>query len=542
VQGGTVLYPTISIGNRFQYYSAFFQDDFKVARRLTLNLGLRYEVAVPVREVTDRQSYFDATLPNPRAGGRPGALAFTGTGPGRTGNPNLPIKTDYRNWGPRIGLAFQINDRTVLRTGYGIFYGLAGAATENALGTRLQLGYNAQPNFVALDPNGVQPAFYWQNGLPPVDPAPPVIDSSFANNQSISNWVRAEDGRPPYIQNWHFGIQRQITNSLMVEVAYVGTKGTRLTSSNMRINQLHPDLMRMGLQLGLDVNSQAARDAGFQPPYAGFIGTVAQALRPFPQYFDITAPMETLGHSTYNSLQVQVQKRYAQGLNFSVAYTFSKKITNAGESQVGEQNAGPMDFYNLSLDKSLSYNDLPHVLAIGYAYELPIGEGKRYLNIRTPVLSHLISGWQISGMHRYQSGPPLRISGGFSTGIFSPNRPTYVPGQEVRTDVGAGDFDPARDLWLNINAFSNGERFQFGDVPRTIPERSFPFFDESIGLLKKTQFGETVQLEFRAEFYNVLNRVNFAPPERNINSAAFGRVGSQLGSPRQGQLGLRLSF
>jgi hypothetical protein len=369
-----------------------------------------------------------------------------------------------------------------------------------------------------------------------------VIDPSFANLQSISNWVRPEDGSPPYIQNWHFGIQRQITDNLMIDVAYVGSKGTRLTSSNMRINQLHPDLMGLGLQLGLDANSKAARDAGFAPPYPGFVGTVAQSLRPYPQYFTITAPMETLGHSTYNSLQIQLQKRFSHGLNFSVAYTFSKKLTNAGESQVGEQNAGPMDFYDLALDKSLSYNDLPHVLAIGYAYELPIGAGKPFLNTQTPVIRQLISGWQVSGMHRYQSGPPLRISGGFDTGIFSSNRPTYVRGEDIRTEVSAAEFDPAIHRWLNPNAFSNGERFQFGDVPRTIHERTFPFYDESFGVLKKTRLTEGVRLEFRAEFYNLLNRVNFAPPERNINSPAFGRVSSQLGNPRQGQLGLRLSF
>lgn len=541
VQGGTVLYPTTSVGNRFTYGSAFFQDDIKLTRRLTLNLGLRWEVVAPLREVADRLTYFDPSAPNPRAGNRPGALAFTGSGPGRTGS-GLPVDTDYNNWGPRAGLAFRVTDRTVLRTGYGIFYGLGGAGVENALGTRMQLGYNAQPTFAVLDPSGLTPAFYWDNGLPPVNPAPPVLDPSFANLQNIGSWVRSEDGRPPYVQNWHFGIQRQVTDNLMVDVAYVGSKGTRLTSSNMRINQLHPDLMHLGLALTLDVNSQTARDAGFAPPYPGFTGTVAQALRPFPQYLDITAPMETLGHSTYNALQMFVQQRLSHGLNFSVAYTFSKKLTNAGESQVFEQNAGPMDYYNLSLDKSLSYNDLRHVVAIGYSYELPIGSGKALLNVDTPVVRQLISGWQISGMNRYQSGPPLRISGAQSTGIFSGNRPTYVQGQNIRTDVSAGNFDPGVHRWLNVNAFSTGERFRFGDVPRTIHERGFPFFDESFSLLKKTRVAERVQFEFRVEFYNVFNRVNFAPPVTSITSPTFGQVTSQLGNPRQAQLGLRISF
>lgn len=541
VQGGTVLYPTTSVNNRFSYASAFIQDDIKLTRRLTLNLGLRYEVAVPLRERTDRLTFFDPTAPNPAAGGRPGALVFAGDGPGHIGKRQI-AETDFTNFGPRVGFALRLTDRTVVRSGYGIFYGTGGAVSENALGTRLQLGYNAQPTFHVTDPSGISPAFYWDDGLPPVNPPPPVLDPSFANNQRISNWVRPEDGRPPYVQNWHFGVQRQITDDFMVDIAYVGSKGTRLTSSNLRINQLHPDWMRLGALLGADVHSSAAQEAGITPPYPGFVGTVAQALRPFPQYLDITAPMETLGRSTYNSLQVMLQKRYSHGLTFSVAYTWSKKLTDSGESQISEQNAGPMNAYNVKLEKSLSYNDLPHVLVIGYAYDLPIGRGRRFLSGDVPILAWLLEGWQISGMSRYQSGPPLRIAGGMTTGIFSPNRPTYNPGVPIRTNVSAGDFDPAVHRWLNRDAFINTERFRFGNVPRTIHERAFPFYDESFALLKKTRIGERMQIELRIEFYNVLNRTNFARPVTNINSVDFGRVTAQLGNPRQGQIGLRLSF
>lgn len=539
VNGGTVLYPTVTVGDRYTYYGAFFQDDLKLTRKLTVNLGLRYEVAVPLREVADRISVFDPAAPNPRAGGLPGALIFAGQGPGRNGRKRF-ADTDFTNWGPRIGFACQVLPRTVLRGGYGIFYGTGGNAVETALGSRLQLGFNAQPTFTSLDPNGVQPAFYWDGGVPQDFPKPPFIDPSFANQQSLGNWIRSEDGRPPYIQNWHFGIQRQITENLVVDAAYVGSKGTRLPSSNLRLNQLHPDLMRLGLLLTADINSAAAREAGYRPPYPGFVGSVAQSLRAFPQYFDIVAPHETLGMSNYNSLQLLVQKRYSLGLTFSTAYTFSKKLGNAGESQVNEQNAGPMDAYNLKLDKALSYNDLTHVLAIGYAYDLPIGRGRRFFNAGP--LRKALEGWQISGMSRYQSGPPMRISGGFGTGIFSGNRPTFVPGEKIRTSVSPGDFDSARDVYLNRNAFSNGERFRFGDVPRTVNARSFPFYDESLGILKKTRIFENALVEFRAEFYNLPNRVIFGRPVTDINSLSFGRVSSQLNSPRQMQFGLRLSF
>ncbi|MBA2527595.1 MAG: hypothetical protein H0V18_17710, partial [Pyrinomonadaceae bacterium] len=349
-----------------------------------------------------------------------------------------------------------------------------------------------------------------------------------------------EDGRPPYIQNWQFSVQRQLGESLVVDAAYVGSKGTRLASQNLRPNQLPPELLKYRDILNANITSQAAQDAGFLPPYAGFSGTVAQALRPFPQYRTIGVPAETLGNSTYNSLQLQLRKRFSHGLQLSAAYTFSKKLTDSGESQIQGQNGGPMDAYNLRLEKAVSYDDPQHVLAIGYSYELPIGRDKA-LNITNPVANAIIGGWQMSGMLRYQGGFPLRIGGGFGLPIFSGNRPTYT-GEPIRTAVDRGSFDPAKDVWLNRAAFANGDRFSFGNVPRTVPARGFPFHDENIGLLKNFFFGEKVKLEYRAEFYNVLNRVNFAIPVTDSNSPNFGRVTSQLGNPRQMQMGLRLSF
>jgi hypothetical protein len=538
VNNATSFFPGSELGLRFRYISGFLQDDWKVTRRLTLNLGFRYEIAVPFNEVADRMSVFDPAAPNPAAGGRLGALVFAGSGPGRSGRSRF-ASTDWKNFGPRVGLAWQALSNTVVRAGYGIFYGMAGAAAENEIGTNVQLGFNAQPQFTVVQ-NG-EPAFYWDNGFPQNFIRPPVVDPSFANNQDIRNYIRPEDGRPPYIQNWQIGIQRQLGQSFVVEAAYVGSKGTRLASQNLRPNQLHPDYLKYGDLLNANITSQAARDAGFTLPYPGFTGTVAQALRPFPQYRTVALPSETLGNSTYNSLQLQARKRYSHGLQLSVAYTLSKKLTDSGESQVQAQNGGPMDTYNLRLEKSVSYDDPRHVLATGFSYELPFGRGKALLNFDNPIANAVIGGWQLSGMLRYQGGFPLRIGGGFGLPIFSGNRPTYT-GQPIRTTVSVGDFDPGRDVWLNRAAFSNGDRFAFGNVPRTVPARGFPFYDENVGLLKNFYVRERLRIEYRAEFYNVLNRVNFGPPVTDSNSVNFGKVASQLGNPRQAQMGLRLSF
>jgi len=538
VNNATSFFPGSELGLRFRYFSTFFQDDWKVTRRLTLNLGLRYEVPFPFVEVEDRMSAFDPAAPNPGAGNRPGALVFAGSGQGRSGRDRF-ASTDWKNFGPRVGLAWQVLPNTVVRAGYGIFYGMAGAAAENEIGTNAQLGFNAQPRFLSIQ--NAEPAFYWDNGFPQNFVRAPSLDPAFANNQDIRNYIRPEDGRPPYIQNWQLSIQRQVGAGLVFDVAYVGSKGTRLASQNIRPNQLSPQYLAFGDLLNANITSQAAIDAGFRLPYAGFTGTVAQSLRSFPQYLTISLPSETLGNSTYNSLQVQARKRYSHGLQFSVAYTYSKKLTDTGESQVQCQNAGPLNAFNLRLDKAVSYDDPGHVLAIGYTYELPFGKGRPILNAGNPIVNAIVGGWQLSGMLRYQGGFPLRVGGGFGLPIFSGNRPTYT-GQPIRTNVSAGDFDPEKDVWLNRAAFTNGDRFAFGDVSRTVAARGFPFYDEGVGLLKNFYVRDKLRVEYRAEFYNILNRTNFSPPVTDSNSPSFGKVTSQLGNPRQSQMGLRLSF
>jgi hypothetical protein len=499
---------------------------------------LRYEIPWAMHEVVDRLSLFDPTLANPGTGGRPDALTFAGNCSGCQGWSNV-ANTDYKEFGPRIGFALQVARDTVLRAGYGIFYATAGASTESSVGTGLILGYNAQPTPSSTD-GGITPAFYWDNGFPQNFQHPPVISASFANGTSISNYVRPDDGRAPYIQNWHFGIQQQISANFLLDVSYVGSKGTRLASSHLRPNQLPASYLSLGPILTQSITSPAAVAAGITAPYPGFTGSVNQALRAYPQFLTITDPLETLGFSNYNSLQVLLQKRYSMGLHFSVAYTWSKKIDDGSADQVNSGNPGPMDAYNVSIERSLSVDDVPHLVSIGYSYELPFGTGKRFLT--HGIAQKILGNWQIAGMNRYQSGFPLSIFGGNSLPIFSGNRPTYIYGQSIRTSVSAGDFDPAKNVWLNAAAFSNGPLYGFGNLSRTTNARGFPLLDESVTLIKKFPIRERVSLEFRAEFYNVLNRVQFSSPTTSITSPSFGVVSGQANNPRQGQMALKLNW
>jgi hypothetical protein len=327
---------------------------------------------------------------------------------------------------------------------------------------------------------------------------------------------------------------------MMLGVSYVGSKGTRLSSSHLRPNQLPDSYLALGPTLTQGITSAAATAAGIKAPYSGFTGSVNQALRAFPQYLTIVDPMETLGMSTYNSMQILLRKRYSAGLHLTVAYTWSKNIDDGSADQVNASDPAPMDVYNVALEKSLSVNDAPHILTIGYSYELPFGAGKRFL--KSGVLQKVLGNWQLAGMSRYQSGFPLRITGGNALPIFAGNRPTYVLGQPIRTSVSANDFDPARDKYLNSAAFNNGPLYGYGNAPRTVGARGFPLYEENLAAIKRFPIHERLTLDFRAEFYNILNRVVFAAPTTGITSPAYGVVSAQGNNPRQGQIALKLNW
>jgi hypothetical protein len=255
---------------------------------------------------------------------------------------------------------------------------------------------------------------------------------------------------------------------------------------------------------------------------------VAQALRPYPQYLNIDNRSNPNGNSTYHSLQTKVEKRLSAGLTLLGAYTWSKTISD-GDIMAGGGPSG-QDFYNRRLEKGISTNDVPHVVAISYLYELPVARGNRWFG-----------GWTLSGIHQYQSGRPIGVTANNTLGIFNGVlRPDVVGGVEKQNQ----DFqDPATDFWINRAAFSNPAPFTFGNSARAYTDLRAPgFLNESFGLIKRTQLTETLRLTFRAEFFNVFNRTQFAAPTGNINAAQFGRISAQANAPRQGQLALRLDF
>ena len=522
--------------NRYQYFAAYAQDDWKATRKLTVNFGLRWDVFYPRAEKLNNLSTFDPTTPNPAAGGRPGALIFLGDGPGRSGRSSF-ADTDYKAFGPRLGLAYQVNGKTVVRTGYGIYYALGNANAGLRDSLNSSAGFIATPVFESLDA-GVTPGFDWDAGFPQNFARPPFIDPSAANGADV-RLIGRNDGRAPYFQNWTFTIEREIVPRMNVEVAYLGTKGTRLGTNLVRMNELPPSLLNQGALLTRAFNSPEAIAAGITSPYAGFRGSVAQALRPFPQYLNLFNRADPNGNSTYHSLQTQLTVRAAKGFDVLMSYTFAKTISDA-DVLAGGGGSG-QTHYNRRLEKAIAITDIPHVFNLSYSYELPFGPGKAMLR-QGGAIGKVVGGWVFTGIHQYATGVPIVLTANNTLPLFNGLlRPDVVSG--VTLEGVRGNFDPAANLWINPAAFRVPQALTFGSSARSHASLRAPnTYNENFGLLKKVAVWERATVTFRAELFNALNRTVFAAPQANVSNAAFGRISAQQNSPRQGQLALRLDF
>ena len=531
VNTSTLNYGAFS-GVRYKDFSLYAQDTYKIRPRLTLNYGLRYDIDLPASEAFDRFSAVDPTLPNPGAGGILGAYTYFGTGTGRNGQTR-PQDIYTKAFGPRIGFAYSINDKTVIRGGYGIFYE---PLKEGSFADQDGLGFfnkqtisptNGGP--IQID-NGVTRIF------PPSGPFTP--DGQNGNNNVIL--VPANSGRPADVQTWNLDIQRQITSNLMVSIAYVGSKGTHLPALNIIPNQVNPTFLSLGNDLNMSATClaagtcPAAAAAGVTLPYPGFTGQINQALRPFPQYGDFAqednsfTPDRT-GNSTYHAMQLQANKRFAAGLSFLVSYTVSKNLTDADSSGPGVAGfIGTNEFigqnsYNRSAEKAVSELDTPQTLVASFFYELPVGRGKRYVN-QGGVTDRVLGGWYVSGILNYHSGLPTEVYGpcGPTAGnvLFAgchftgAARVNIVPGV---AQTNKSNFNPETTPFWNPAAFSLAAPFTFGNEPRSLANaRTFGGKNEDFTLGKKTRlFGEKAVIDFRAEFFNIFNRHIYQPSVGN---------------------------
>ena len=509
------------------YLGLFAQDKWKIRSNFTLTYGLRWEYSSPVTHRNNFISNFDPTLPNTGAGNFPGALVFAGFGAGHAGKKQF-ANSWYWGFGPRLGLSYALKPGTVIRAAYGIMYD---TNSQPAIVLNSQ-GYYANTTKTSSN-GGVTSAFNWNGGFP-VIPLGPDLDPTFANGGSTS-FMPPNGAREPLVENYNVGVQQKLWGGVVLDASYVGTQShhmgiSQFNSNGLNLNQLNPKYLALGTVLQSSVGSPQAIAAGITAPYVGFVGTVAQALRPYPQYQAITVTDDPTGGEHYNALQMKAQKTLSGGLSLILAYTYEKNITDV--NSFGAQN-----YYNLHAEKAVASFDLAQSFVGAYTYDLPIGKGK-LLGFNNSLANELFGGWTTSGTLTFQSGKPISVTTELSLAGIGAILPNVVAGQPLYGPHDSrGSFHPSVDKYINASALASPAPFTFGNAPRYFDSlRAFGMQDWDVALQKKFPITERISFSLKGEFFNVLNTVNFGAPNADIQSAAFGKITSINGNPRNGQV------
>jgi hypothetical protein len=512
----------------YRTHQAYIQDDWKVSRKLTLNIGFRYDMNFAPVSPNDQISDFSPTTPNPGAGGILGATVFAGSGPGRIGRSNI-IDNWYGGYEPRFGFAYAINDKTTIRgsatRSFGPLAGIGQSSHNLGFAVRETIGNSS---------GGLNPDFILKDGAP-AWPPPPTIDPSVGIGTNPPYYAGNQANRPDSELNYTFNVQRQLTGSSVIEVDYLATLASDITSNFLALNQvpyrslpasLSPFTAAGRAALGSKLGSAAAIAAGVTaPPWTcgagsspecvsfatlyGNSATVSQAMRPFPQYTTINTldgGGDRIGHSTYHSMMIKFSKRMASGLTVQASYSVSKLLTDTDST-----GSIPGDMYNLRLLKSIAGFDQTNQVKLSWVYELPFGRGKPLL--ATGFAGKILGGWRVSAIQTYASGLPSNIGNtvSFPIGDFS-NRPTITT-YDNWVAPQTGQFDPFKDTYLQPQSFFPAQPISaFGNSTRFNPKfRTAPVMSENPSLARTFNFKEKAHLELRAESFNAFNRVFFAP-------------------------------
>jgi len=531
------------------YTAPWINDEYKVTNRLTLTLGLRFDYQFARTETQDRYSSFDPTTPNPGAGDLPGAMLFAGKGAGRTGGRTFE-EPDHDAWGPRLGFAYRLQDKTAIRGGYGMYY--SGISFDQFIG-QPTIGYQSNPTVPNIS-NGRFAAFSLDQGFPANNPAcantncvnlPPFVDPAFANNTAPIAVAKNGLTLPRY-QNWSLTLERELTNNMVLDVSYIANRGTRLTA----------DWQKMGVLANMNPSSilqtytlDQLQGSPATLPYPGFTGNLAQSLRKYPQYQNILWRDVPIGSSMYNALEVVLEKRFSQGLQFRVAYTYSRLHNDGSESGQGGDAGANGAVQDPSCphvcEWGLSRDDTPHVFLVAYTWEVP--GAKKF---KGPA-GFLLGGWNLSGILRYESGRPLNITMDNPLGglLFNgQRRPNRVKGVNAVTRDNFNPNDPTQryfnaGAWEDPGVDPDTKNPLFGDAPRRDGSvRAFPTYNEDLSVFKVFPLKEQFNLRFEAQFGNIFNRTDFCDPNTFFGPSSFGTVNTQCNQPRSIQFGLRLNY
>jgi hypothetical protein len=530
----------------------FIQDNWKVNKKLTLNVGMRYDLDFPRTERYNRMNGLDPSVVSPVQVPALGTL-LGGEIFANSGNRSPGYTASYVNFGPRIGIAYQPHEKTVIRTGFGVYYSSvrSGAAGVGPPGFQ---GYDEYTPWITTYQNdGVTPFGRLSNPFPAGIKLPPGSSLGLMNDVGFGavGPIPSIDSAVPYEESWSFGIQRELPANFLVDANYIGKAGRHLYFAGAGgLNYLGPQIEQY------NSNQIAGLNTYVPNPFYGIITdpnsslsspTVQQSQLqlPFPQFTGFNGDSPPWANSIYNAFQLRVEKRFSHGLEALVTYTFSKSIDDASSTDgsvtwLGGISSGPQDPNNRHLERSLSTFDIPQVLQFSYTYELPIGRGKAIGGNMPAVLNAIIGGWQTNGIWRFTDGRPmlLTVSGDQPLPTYPYQRPNLTGTLECNH---GSDF--LTNYFANPDVAVAPSPFTIGNAPRSIGTCRQPGqANATLSLFKEFMFSklrEGAKLQLRFEAFNALNHPQFSGPDTAVNGGNFGVITSTANSPREVQLALK---
>jgi hypothetical protein len=539
---GNITYATPISGQQL-YPALFVTDDWRSTRQLTFHLGLRWENTGPWTERHNRISYFDPTMANPIVSNYRGAVGLVAS-PTRSSRGS--VNNDLTQFSPRVGLSYQFAPNTVISLGYGVMW-LPNDINQDLEPNQDAINLSNTP-FTASTNGFLTPANTFNNPFPQGIVLPvnrnPNFQQTLLGTSINEAYVNSPFG---YAQQWNVEVQQQLGNQAVLDISYGGAKGTHLSFSQLQRNQLPDGDLALGNQLLQQVPN----------PFYGIISSAyslgaatvpaGQLLLPFPEYNSVYDVSGTLGASTYNSLQVKLQKRFSGGASFNFAYTFAKLLSNTDTLTNWLEPSSPggvQDSYDLQAEKSLSAQDARQRFVTSYVYDLPFGRGRKFLANPSSLIEYTAGGWSLEGVTTLMSGFPLsfRTNVNLTNSFGGGSRPNYTAGCSKAT---SGSAVSRLNSWFNTSCFTQPSPFTFGNEPRTDPQVRAPgVADWDSAVVKKFPIARDgkVNVQFRAEVYNLFNRVQFGYPGETQGTANFGIVGSQQNLPRILQFALRVGF
>ena len=525
------------------YHAIFAQDDFRVTRRLTLNLGLRYESETGLKENNnqlavgfDRTAKADLSQSTTVTGG----ILFAGVNGNRRDIGDL----SRLKFAPRLGAAFQIDAKTVVRGGYGILYGPTRYDPIGALAP----GYTQYTTYLASNDNNQTPAGVLDN------PFPGGIEKPAGNSAGLLTGVGSsvtsfdQSFHAPRIQQFSADVERELPGHIALQAGYIGSRSVNLNpgptgGGAINVNQLNPSNFNLGPALSAPVANPYYGNGG-----TGVIGgaTVAQSqlLRPFPQFSSVNL-FTSSSYADYNALLVKAERRAGHGLNLIASFTWSRNMDASFATSNSIQSPGvsaPQNVYDLRAEYSHAVNDVPLRFSAGIIYDLPIGRGERF-STGSRWADEIVGHWQLNVVPTFQSGFPVAIrqsSNPNSTIVGnSVQRPNLNAGVALGTK---GSVEDRLNGYINPAAFTTSAALTFGNAPRTLSLRGPAYENWDMSLFKNVTVRDRVNAQFRAETFNTFNTPQFGGPNTSFGSSNFGVITAQANFPRYLQLGLRVSF